>query len=75
MLRHSTEQPAYVFWYHENRMINHDPGVLVIDNKASSVLKLHEADTSHSGNYTCVPANAVPAFVNVHVLNATEGKL
>lgn len=75
MLRESTEQPAYVFWYHENIMINHEPGVTVTDNKASSILKLQEADTSQNGNYTCVPENAVPASVSVHVLNATEGEL
>ncbi|KAJ8925604.1 hypothetical protein NQ315_009444, partial [Exocentrus adspersus] len=71
-LRHSTEPPEYVFWYHEQRMINHDPGVSVTADRASSVLQLEEADASHSGNYTCYPSNAIPAYVNVHVLNATE---
>ncbi|KAJ8972916.1 hypothetical protein NQ317_011483 [Molorchus minor] len=72
-LRHSTEPPEYVFWYQEQRMINHDPGVSVTADRASSVLQLEEADTSHSGNYTCYPSNAIPAYINVHVLNATEG--
>nr|CAI5858087.1 unnamed protein product [Callosobruchus analis] len=40
---------------------------------ATSVLLLKEADSQHSGNYTCYPSNATPAHVNVHVLNATEG--
>ncbi|XP_018562030.1 Down syndrome cell adhesion molecule-like [Anoplophora glabripennis] len=71
-LRHSTEPPEYVFWYHEQRMINHDPGVSVTADRASSVLQLEEADTSHNGNYTCYPSNAIPAYINVHVLNATE---
>lgn len=74
-LRHSTEPPEYVFWYHEQRMINHDPGVSVTADRASSVLQLEEADTSHNGNYTCYPSNAIPAYINVHVLNATEGNL
>nr|CAH7725909.1 unnamed protein product [Callosobruchus chinensis] len=39
---------------------------------ATSVLLLKEADSQHSGNYTCYPSNATPAHVNVHVLNATE---
>ncbi|KAG5891200.1 hypothetical protein JTB14_012685 [Gonioctena quinquepunctata] len=73
-LKHSTELPTYVFWYHEQRMINHDPGVSVRDDGFSSVLQLQEADTSQNGNYTCYPSNAIPAYVNVHVLNATEGK-
>ncbi|CAH1116989.1 unnamed protein product [Phaedon cochleariae] len=71
-LRHSTEPPSYVFWYHEERMINHDPGISVAADRSSSVLQLDEADTSHNGNYTCYPSNAIPAYVNVHVLNATE---
>lgn len=75
MLRQSTELPAYVFWYHEDRMITFDSEVTVTNNQVSSILKLQEADTSHSGNYTCVPSNALPASVNVHVLNATEGKI
>lgn len=73
-LRHSTESPSFVFWYHEDRMINYDPGVKVIPNKSSSVLLLQEADNVHSGNYTCSPSNAIPASINIHVLNATEGK-
>lgn len=71
-LLRSTEKPTYVFWYHEQRMINHDQGVTVVLNKDSSVLRLEEADTSHSGNYTCSPSNAIASSINVHVLNATE---
>ncbi|XP_063919273.1 V-set and immunoglobulin domain-containing protein 1-like [Zophobas morio] len=69
---HSTETPLYVFWYHDQRMINHDAGVKVTIDRSTSVLQLQDADTTHSGNYTCDPANAVPAYINVHVLNATE---
>lgn len=55
-------------------MINHDPGVSVINDRISSTLQVDDADKSHSGNYTCSPSNAVSAHVNVHVLNATDGK-
>lgn len=72
-LRDSTEVPAYVFWYHEDRMINYDEGVKVHADRFSSVLKLDEADKSHNGNYTCSPSNAIAASINVHVLNATAG--
>lgn len=72
--RHSTESPSYVFWYHERRMINYDPGVKVTSNKSSSTLSLEDADNVHSGNYSCNPSNAIPASINIHVLNATEGK-
>ncbi|KAJ8980841.1 hypothetical protein NQ317_017472 [Molorchus minor] len=73
-LRDSTEPPAFVFWYHEQRMINYDRGVTVKEGRSSSILQLQEADKSHNGNYTCSPSNAVPASINVHVLNATAGK-
>ncbi|XP_049818099.1 V-set and immunoglobulin domain-containing protein 1 [Aethina tumida] len=71
-LQQSTEAPDYVFWYHDQRMINHDPGVSVTADRSYSVLQLEEADTSHNGNYTCYPSNAIPAYINVHVLNSTE---
>ncbi|XP_019870462.1 lachesin [Aethina tumida] len=70
-LQNSTETPAYVFWYHEMRMINYDPGVSVLEGRASSILQLEEADKSNDGNYTCSPSNAVPASIIVHVINAT----
>nr|XP_022913908.1 lachesin-like [Onthophagus taurus]XP_022913916.1 lachesin-like [Onthophagus taurus] len=70
-LKQSTEPPAYYFWYHEQRMINYDPGVQVLPDTSSSVLLISEADKSHNGNYTCKPSNTVPASINVHVLNAT----
>ncbi|XP_076259793.1 lachesin-like [Rhynchophorus ferrugineus] len=70
-LKHSTEPPAFVFWYHEQRMINYDPGVTVKEGRSSSILHLQDAEKIHNGNYTCSPSNAVPASINVHVLNAT----
>ncbi|XP_048519382.1 neuronal growth regulator 1-like [Dendroctonus ponderosae] len=70
-LKHSTEPPAFVFWFHEQRMINYDQGISVVESRSSSILHLQDADKSHNGNYTCSPSNAVPASINVHVLNAT----
>lgn len=76
-MRQSTEPPLYVFWYHEDRMINYDTarGVTVAADKTSSILVMKEAEKSDNGNYTCFPSNAKPASINVHVLNATAGKL
>jgi hypothetical protein len=55
-------------------MINYDKerGVAVHNDRSSSVLVVAEAQKSDSGNYSCVPSNARPASINVHVLN---GKL
>ncbi|CAG2059742.1 unnamed protein product [Timema podura] len=74
VLRRSTEAPVYVFWYHEERMINYDlgRGVKVRHARYSSELVVAEAHKSDSGNYSCVPSNARPANINVHILNGEE---
>ncbi|KAF4533372.1 hypothetical protein B566_EDAN002770 [Ephemera danica] len=74
-LRHSTEPPVFVFWYHDARMINYDRerGVRVESaGRAGSALVLDAAAPSDSGNYSCVPSNARPASINVHVLNGNQ---
>ncbi|XP_030760117.1 lachesin-like isoform X2 [Sitophilus oryzae] len=69
----STEPPAYVFWYHNNRMINYDVdrGINVTTEllDKSSTLTITNAATRHSGNYSCVPSNAQSASTYVHILN------
>lgn len=69
----STEPPVYVFWYHNNRMINYDGdrGVNVTKDLPSqtSTLLINSASPEHSGNYSCVPSNAQPASTYVHILN------
>ncbi|KAL4709520.1 hypothetical protein ACJJTC_007251 [Scirpophaga incertulas] len=69
----TTEAPAFVFWYHNSRMINYDAerGVNVTTNPAErlSDLLIPAASVTHAGNYTCVPNNAVPASIYVHIFN------
>ncbi|XP_019764460.1 zwei Ig domain protein zig-8 isoform X2 [Dendroctonus ponderosae] len=69
----STEPPAYVFWYHNNRMINYDVdrGINVTTelSEKSSTLTITNAATRHSGNYSCFPSNAQGASTYVHILN------
>ncbi|CAG9839098.1 unnamed protein product [Diabrotica balteata] len=69
----STEPPSYVFWYHNNRMINYDAdqGINVTTDLSEkmSILTITNAATRHSGNYSCVPSNAQPASTYVHILN------
>lgn len=71
VLRRSTEQPVYIFWYHGERMINYDVGggATVRHGRQSSELLIPKADVQHAGNYSCVPSNARPVSVNVHVLH------
>lgn len=69
----STELPLYVFWYHNNRMVNYDVdrGINVTTELTTktSTLTITNADTRHSGNYSCVPSSAQPASTYVHILN------
>ncbi|XP_058815956.1 uncharacterized protein LOC131679266 [Topomyia yanbarensis] len=69
----SNEPPLYIFWYHNNRMINYDVhrGVNVsteADNRFSELVITH-TNTLNSGNYSCVSNNAVAASTLVHILN------
>ncbi|KAL9707199.1 hypothetical protein quinque_010717 [Culex quinquefasciatus] len=69
----SNEPPLYIFWYHNNRMINYDVhrGVNVsteADNRYSELVITH-TNTLNSGNYSCVSNNAVAASTLVHILN------
>ncbi|KAJ0171683.1 hypothetical protein K1T71_012446 [Dendrolimus kikuchii] len=69
----TTEAPAFVFWYHNSRMINYDVerGINVTTDPAQRVsdLLIPATSVSHAGNYTCVPNNAVPASIYVHIFN------
>lgn len=52
-------------------MINYDMtrGVRVRHGRYSSDLVVAEAQKHDSGNYSCVPSNAHPASISVHILN------
>ncbi|XP_050094743.1 uncharacterized protein LOC126577283 [Anopheles aquasalis] len=74
-LKRATESPLYVFWYHEDRMVNYDQddGVSVSSGKlTSSILTVRNATARHGGNYTCAPANARQSSVYVHVLKGEK---
>ncbi|KAI4468926.1 defective proboscis extension response dpr -related [Holotrichia oblita] len=73
----SPTPPQYVFWYHNNHMINYDtarggisvetvPGV-----RTQSRLTIRDTNDADSGNYTCSASNTEPASIYVFV---SEGK-
>ncbi|XP_076333326.1 zwei Ig domain protein zig-8-like isoform X2 [Tachypleus tridentatus] len=66
--------PDYVFWYHNGHVINYDTreGIEVKTEKSprtTSTLRIEKARPEDSGNYSCIPSNADPAEIGVHVLN------
>lgn len=72
---HSTP-PGSVLWYHGASVVDFDSprgGISLETEKTesgtTSKLLVTKAALSDSGNYTCVPSNANPASVLVHVLN------
>lgn len=72
----SPTPPQYVFWYHNNRMINYDTtrGSVTVQTDPSSTqsrLTIHQAVESDTGNYTCSASNTKPASIYVFV---TEGR-
>ncbi|CAG9859687.1 unnamed protein product [Phyllotreta striolata] len=60
VLVNSIEAPSYIFWYHEDRMINYDleDGATVREGPQGSELIFPKPNKTHVGNYSCVPSNA-----------------
>ncbi|KAF2368916.1 Immunoglobulin I-set [Trinorchestia longiramus] len=67
-----TDPPDFILWYHHRTVINYSdrPGVRVTMNSArkTSRLFIKNAKAVDSGNYTCDPSNAEPAYVMVHIV-------
>lgn len=68
--------PSSVSWHHGSAVVDFDSprgGVSLETEKTesgtTSKLLVTQARLSDSGNYTCIPSNANPASVMVHVLN------
>lgn len=70
--------PVFVFWYHDDRMINYDSsrGQIAVQkavgDTALSKLFIKDVQPSDSGNYTCCPSNAEATSITVHVLNGEK---
>nr|XP_041633414.1 neurotrimin [Drosophila kikkawai] len=74
IVRHLPDPPITVLWTHNNQEINYDSprgGVSVITEKGditTSYLLIQRARISDSGKYSCLPSNANPKSVIVHIL-------
>ena len=85
-LRDTVVAPQYVFWYHNNNMINFQPGVSVVTlvlgqdtdslwvappNTTVARLTISQTRLEDAGNYTCAPENMVQDTVR---LSISKGK-
>ncbi|XP_058798913.1 zwei Ig domain protein zig-8-like [Phymastichus coffea] len=75
IIKKSPTPPQYVFWYHNNRMINYDTtrGRISVQNEpgpTQSRLLIHNAIESDTGNYSCSASNTKLTSIFVFV---TEG--
>ncbi|KAG0421893.1 hypothetical protein HPB47_002246 [Ixodes persulcatus] len=69
-IEHSPEPTVFVFWYHNDHMINYDAAKG--QNAYVSSLFIRNARPQDSSNYTCGPSNADSTSVVVHVLNGEK---
>ncbi|RZF35091.1 hypothetical protein LSTR_LSTR009683 [Laodelphax striatellus] len=73
IIENSPQPPQYVFWYHNDRMINYDTargGVTVSTEpgpKTHSRLVVNRATPADSGNYTCRASNTEQDTIYVFV--------
>ncbi|KAI5642967.1 immunoglobulin domain-containing protein [Phthorimaea operculella] len=74
----SPTPPQYVFWYHNDRMINYDAtrGGITVETepgaRTQSRLTVRGATLKDSGNYTCSASNTEPASIHVFVSEGIE---
>lgn len=88
VISNSPELPAFVFWYHNERMINYDydsreKGSISLRKDTSAVdtvvshLLIRSTKLNDSGNYSChfVGSSVEPAHIYVHVLQGKNYSL
>jgi len=69
------DQPQFVFWFHNDRMINYDKergiqvATMALVGRTESKLSIASAGEADRGNYTCSPSNSAPATVQLFVTN------
>ncbi|KAG1683505.1 Roundabout 2 [Nymphon striatum] len=74
-ISNATQPPVYVFWYHNEKVINYDNPRDIISVKTeksittTSSLNIASATKEDSGMYSCAPSYADPAIIKVSVIN------
>ncbi|XP_072389102.1 protein CEPU-1 [Diabrotica undecimpunctata] len=73
VIERSPTPPQYVFWYHNDHMINYDTarGGISVETvpgpRTQSRLTIRDTNDADSGNYTCSASNTEPASIYVFV--------
>lgn len=73
VIEKSPTPPQYVFWYHNDRMINYDTarGGISVETlpgtETQSRLTIRDTHDGDSGNYTCSASNTEPASIYIFV--------
>ncbi|KAJ0175363.1 hypothetical protein K1T71_009504 [Dendrolimus kikuchii] len=79
VITQALEEPAYIFWYHnEERVLNYDRTLVEIrmervpPDTTVGNLVIYSPRREDSGNYSCAPSNLDSASVVLHVLSGEQ---
>ncbi|XP_048484576.1 neurotrimin [Plutella xylostella] len=79
VITQALEEPAYIFWYHnDERVLNYDRALVEIrmERRAPDTtignLIIYNTRREDSGNYSCSPSNLDSASVVLHVLSGEQ---
>ncbi|XP_071538382.1 zwei Ig domain protein zig-8-like isoform X2 [Panulirus ornatus] len=70
----ATEPPAYVFWFHNDTMINYSPRrpLKVVNHHYASSLVISNVTWEDAGSYSCEPHLAKPDNLTLHVVEGEK---
>ncbi|XP_026317348.1 lachesin-like [Hyposmocoma kahamanoa] len=79
VITQALEEPAYIFWYHnDERVLNYDRSLVEIrmerlapDTTVGNLI-IYNPRREDSGNYSCAPSNLDSASVVLHVLSGEQ---
>ncbi|KAL0870232.1 hypothetical protein ABMA27_005265 [Loxostege sticticalis] len=79
VITQALEEPAYIFWYHnDERVLNYDKSLVEIrmervapDTTVGNLI-IYSPRREDSGNYSCSPSNLDSASVVLHVLSGEQ---
>ncbi|XP_042241115.1 zwei Ig domain protein zig-8-like [Homarus americanus] len=70
----ATEPPDYIFWFHNDTMINYLPKrpLKVVNHHFASSLVISNVTWADAGSYRCEPHLATPANLTLHVVEGEK---